>query len=106
MAKRKVNKTQLVKDYLEKHPTAPPRDIAEALSKYEISNAYISSIMFKLRHDGAMPTSWGGRSDLVLAAARFIRVCGGEDEARKALTAAGRVAEMLSTKPVEAEPAQ
>jgi hypothetical protein len=95
MAKNKVNKTQLVKDYLQEHPKAGPSEIAEALSKYKISKAYISTIKSKLRNSGAVGSDLEGRSDLVLAAARFIRLCGGEDEARKALTAAGKVAEML-----------
>jgi hypothetical protein len=98
MAKRNLNKTQLVKDYFAKHPDAGPSQVAEALKKYEISPAYVSNIKFKIRHGiGGTGSSTGGASpESVLAAARFIRVCGGLDHARKALRAAGEVAEILS----------
>lgn len=96
MAKRRVNKTQLVKDYFAKHPDAGPTEVSEALKKYKISPAYVSNIKFKIRHGINGGSGIGAAPDTVLAAARFIRVCGGLDEARKALRAAGEVAEILA----------
>lgn len=53
MAKRKVNKTELVKAELEKNPGAKPAAIAATLKKYGISAAYVSTIKSNL----------GGKSD-------------------------------------------
>ena len=50
MAKRRVNKSKLVRDYLAEHPTAGPKEVAEALSKHKISAAYVSNIKFKMTH--------------------------------------------------------
>ena len=98
MAKRGINKTQLVCEYFAKHPDAGPTEVAEALKKYKISPAYVSNIKFKIRHgiNGAGSSTGGATPESVLAAARFIRVCGGLDNARKALRAAGEVAEILN----------
>ena len=96
MAKRKVNKTQLVKDYFAKNPEAGPTEVAEALKKHKISPAYVSNIKFKIRHGLNGGSGTGAAPDAVLAAARFIRACGGLDQARKALRAAGEVAEILA----------
>ena len=98
MAKRTINKTQLVKDYFQKNPDAGPSEVAEALKKHKISPAYVSNIKFKIRHgiNGSGSSTGGASPESVLAAARFIRVCGGLDNARKALRAAGEVAEILS----------
>jgi hypothetical protein len=100
VGKRRINKTQLVREYFAKHPEAGPSAVADALKKYKISAAYVSNIKFKIRHGvGGSGVSTGGASpESVLAAARFIRVCGGLDNARKALRAAGEVAEILKTK--------
>ena len=98
VGKRRINKTQLVRDYFAKHPDAGPTEVAEALKKYKISPAYVSNIKFKIRHgiNGAGSSTGGATPESVLAAARFIRVCGGLDNARKALRAAGEVAEILN----------
>lgn len=48
MAKRKVNKTELIKAELEKNPAAKPREIAAALKKHKVSAAYVSTIKTSL----------------------------------------------------------
>ncbi len=98
VAKRKINKTQLVRDYFDQHPDAGPSEVAEALKKHRISPAYVSNIKFKIRHgiNGSGASNGGSSPEAVLAAARFIRICGGLDNARKALRAAGEVAEILN----------
>ena len=49
--KRKVNKTQLVKDYLAENPAAPPKDVAAALKGQGVSvtPAYVSTIKSSMK---------------------------------------------------------
>ena len=112
MAKRKVNKSQKVRDYLAEHPDAGPTAVANALKRYGVSVALVSAIKSKGKTGGrksrkakaAKRRSVRGRKvdgrrtggvEPVVAAAELIRVCGGVDEAKAALDAAGRVASVL-----------
>lgn len=49
-----VNLSKLIRDYHGKHPEARPKEIAMALNKkgHEVSNTYVSLILFKLRTEG------------------------------------------------------
>ena len=49
-----VNLSKLIRDYHGKHPNARPKEIAIALLKkgHEVSNTYVSLILFKLRTEG------------------------------------------------------
>jgi hypothetical protein len=112
MAKRKINKSEKVRDYLAEHPDAGPTDVANALKRYGISVALVSAIKSKGKTAGRKrrkakvtktrsvrgrkaPATRTGRAEPVIAAAELIRACGGLDEANAALDAAGRVASVL-----------
>jgi hypothetical protein len=100
MAKRKINKSQKVRDYLAEHPDAGPTAVAHALKRYSVSAALVSSIKGKSRTGRrkkrkATRGSVRRRVEPVVAAARLIRVCGGIDEAKAALDAAVRIASVL-----------
>ncbi len=49
MAKKKVNKTQLIKDALAKNPKASPSEIAEGLKNHGISAQYVSTVKSSLK---------------------------------------------------------
>ena len=49
MAKKKVNKTQLIKDALAKNPKASPGEIAEGLKNHGISAQYVSTVKSSLK---------------------------------------------------------
>ena len=111
MARRKVNKSQRVRDHLAQHPEAGPTAVARALKRFGVSVALVSAV--KARSGSARPkqrkakatrrTARGrrARSDAsvqaapLVAAAEFIRACGGVDEAKAALDTASRVASAL-----------
>ena len=112
MAKRKINKSQKVRDYLAEHPDAGPTEVATALKRYGVSVALVSSIKGKSQTGGrkkrkakaSRRRSVGGRRgqsrragrvEPIIAAAELIRVCGGVDEAKTAVDATGRVASVL-----------
>jgi hypothetical protein len=112
MAKRKINKSQKVRDYLAEHPDAGPIAVANALKRYGVSVALVSAIKSKGKTGGRKrrkskatkrrsvrgrraPARRTGQMEPVVAAAELIRVCGGIDEAKSTLDAAGRVASVL-----------
>ena len=112
MAKRKVNKSQKIRDYLAEHPGDGPTAVANALKRYGVSVALVSAIKSKGKTGGRKrrkakatkrrsvrgrkgQSRRAGRVEPVVAAAELIRVCGGIDEAKAALDAAGRVASVL-----------
>ncbi len=47
MAKKKVNKTQLIKDALAATPDASPAEIAKSLKKHGITATYVSNVRAK-----------------------------------------------------------
>ena len=105
MAKRKrVNKTQLVRDYLAKHPDAAPKAVAHALRRHSISANYVSGIKTKLKSGSkgarrskrrASAQAATTESHSILAAAALIKSCGGLREARASLDLAQQVARTL-----------
>lgn len=48
MAKKKTNKTQLIKEALEKHPDKKPAEIAEQLKKHGVTATYVSNVKASL----------------------------------------------------------
>jgi Mn-dependent DtxR family transcriptional regulator len=79
--KVKVNKSEAIRDYLADHPEAGPKEVAEALKDLGVKPAFVSNVKTKL-----------GRKQLVtnepyIAAAQFIRDCGGIKEAIKVFEA-------------------
>jgi hypothetical protein len=99
MAKRKVNKTALVRDYLTKHPNAGPSKVAQAFKEYKISASYVSNIKSKLknrtRQRPSTRTAYASADGNVIAAAGFIKRCGGIDEALEALDIVQKVIRAL-----------
>jgi hypothetical protein len=100
MAKRKVNKTALVREYMDKHPEAGPSEVSNALKAYKIPAGYVSNIKMKLKKGSGKSARYGRKSgsaagDNVVAAAAFIKNCGGIDEARRSIEIAQEVARAL-----------
>jgi len=70
MAKKKagedsrVNKTQMVREYLNEQPNAMPKDVSEALKEkgVEVSPQIVSQIKYQLRLVGALGRRASGRS--------------------------------------------
>ncbi len=99
MAKRKVNKTAMIRDYMAKHPNAGPSEVAEALRALKISVAYVSNVKTNLkkltRQRPSTRTAYASSEGNVIAAAEFIKSCGGLDEAIEAFKIAQKVAQTL-----------
>ena len=99
MAKRKVNKTAMIRDYMAKHPNAGPSKVAEALRAHKISARYISNIKSVLkkrtRQRPSTRTAHASSDGNVIAAAEFINGCGGFDEAMEAFEIAAEVIRAL-----------
>ncbi len=49
----KVNKSQLVRDYVTEHPDAGPSAVAKALRKYKITPNYVSNVKLKMKNAAA-----------------------------------------------------
>ena len=99
MAKRKLNKTAMIRDYMAKHPNAGPSEVAEGLRAHKISVSYVSNIKLKLKKDTrqrpSTRTAYASSEGNVIAAAEFIKGCGGLDEAIEAFEIARKVARTL-----------
>jgi hypothetical protein len=99
MAKRKVNKTAMIRDYMAKHPNAGPSKVAEALRAHKISASYVSNVTTKLkkrpRQRPSTRTGYASSVENIIAAAEFIKSCGGIDEAIEAFEIAQKVAQAL-----------
>ncbi len=100
MAKAKVNKAAEVRAYMKIHPNAGTRDVAKALKKLKITAAYVSTVKSAMNTRKAQKTAKRGRPAkqsndgnlaAVVAAATFIKECGGIDAANDALKAAAAV---------------
>lgn len=120
MAKRKVNKSAKVRDYLKDHPDAGPTEVARALKSYGVTPATVSNTKARMaagtkarmgagrrkkRKRAGRPRGTGRNGamrrtasnvDAVVAAAKLIRQCGGLDEAKAALKTADQIASALS----------
>ena len=100
MAKRIVNKTAMIRDYMaNKHPNAGPSKVAEALRAHKISVSYVSNIKTKFkkrtRQRPSTRTAYSSSEGNVIAAAQFIKSCGGLDEALEAFEIAQKVARAI-----------
>ncbi len=94
MAKKKtpsgVNKSQLIRDYVKKHPTHKPKQIEEGLKQHKVSYGLIANVLQKYktrradRRGRIAAASSNGQCDWEIradAAAQFIEVSGGIDSA-------------------------
>ncbi len=99
MAKRQLNKTAMIRDYMAKHPNAGPSKVAKALRAHKISASYVSKVKTKFkkrtRQRPSTRTAYASSDGNVIAAAEFIKGCGGIDEALVAFEIAKKVARML-----------
>ena len=102
MAKRKINKTQLIKDAIVAAPEAKPKEIAAKLKKYGITATYVSNIKSKLDLNAEMQSgataSTGntvGRPatavDSLDAAIKFVEQSGGLKAAKAAIEKIERI---------------
>lgn len=95
----------MVEDYLAKHPNAGPSEVAKSLKEHNITPAYVSNIKSKLKQgtkskiQKRQGPSTGKRDASpeknVVAAANFIKSCGGIEEAAAAFEIARKVARAL-----------
>ncbi len=105
MAKRKVNKAAIVRDYLAKHPNTGPLEVAEALKAHKIEAVYVTDVKMKLkrrtrnklqqRQRSSTRMAYTSSEENIIVAAEFIRSCGGIDEALEAFEIAQKVAQTL-----------
>ena len=99
---KKINKSAEVRTYLAANPGVGPKEVAKALSKLGISAAYVSTIKSKMKSQSATkvvgakrgrPAKATSANDLapVVAAASFIKQCGGVDAAKNAFRTAEQI---------------
>jgi hypothetical protein len=50
VARKKKNKSQLIRDYAEQHPDAKPAAIVEALKSHKVGYALVSNVLHRARH--------------------------------------------------------
>jgi len=104
MAKKKVNKTQLIKDALAKNPKASPSEIAEGLKNHGISAQYVSTVKSSLKAKKPTKTAKkkvakktvAKKSDKVslgdlVKASRLAEELGGVDKAQEMLNALAKL---------------
>lgn len=102
MAKRKVNKTQLIKNAIVAVPEAKPKEIAAKLKKHGITATYVSNVKSKLDLNAEMQrgatASTGaavGRPatavDSLDAAIKFVEQSGGLKAAKAAIEKIERI---------------
>lgn len=105
MAKRKINKTAVVKEYLEAHPNAGPSEVVDALGekKIEVTANYVSNIKSKSKGKGkssgkrivrrgrkpaaAQASANGSLSGKLAEAIHLVEKVGGIEKARETLDA-------------------
>jgi len=84
-----ASKTQLIRDYREKHPDSSPKQVAQALKSHDISAQYVSTVLFQDKKKRSK--NKGGKKKKVdpiqkLKAAKvFVDLCGSPKEARDAI---------------------
>ncbi|MDA1055845.1 MAG: hypothetical protein O3C40_36115 [Planctomycetota bacterium] len=101
MAKKKVNKTQLIKDAISVAPEATPKEIAATLTKHGVTATYVSNIKGKLnpkpkkRRRKGSPSKIAGRPaatpDTLNAAIKFVEQSGGLKAAKAAIEKIERI---------------
>ena len=89
----------MVRNHLSEHPNAGPSEVAEALRAHRIAASYVSNIKSKLkkrlRPRPSTRTAHASSDGNVIAAAGFIKACGGFDEAMEAFEIAAEVIRAL-----------
>ena len=102
MAKKKINKTQLIKEAIAEVPDATPKDIAAALKKYGITATYVSNVKSTMtskpkkrgRPKGSTSKSVGRpakSTDSLDAAIKFVEQSGGLKSAKAAIEKIERI---------------
>jgi CBS domain-containing protein len=102
MAKKKFNKTQLIKEAVSASPEATPKEIAETLKKYDITATYVSNVKGimkakpkKRRRPKGSPSQSVVRTaaitDTLDAAIKFVEQCGGLKAAKAAIEKIERI---------------
>jgi hypothetical protein len=108
MAKKAVNKSQTVRDYLKAHPSTSNKEVAEALTKQgiRISPNHVANIKSKMaiskgkrkrrsKAATAMSTKTGVGVHEIKAAFSLLKQCGGIECAKAALDAAREIQKVL-----------
>ncbi len=99
--KRKVNKSQMVRDYMKAHPAATSSEIAEALTKQgtKISSGHVANIKSKSKQRRrAVKTVRAKRGVSVpeiKAALALIKASGSASAAKEAVSAAEEIRAMV-----------
>ena len=102
MARKKVNKTQLIKEAMSATPEATPKEIAATLKKYGITATYVSNVKGMMnakpkkrgRPKGSPSKSVGrpaATTDTLDAALKFVEQCGGLKAAKAAIEKIERI---------------
>ena len=102
MAKKKVNKTQKIKDAIAAAPTATTKEIAESLKRYGVTATYVSNVKTAMkkkpkkqgRPKGTVSKSVGqpaAATDTLDAAIKFVEQCGGLKAAKAAMEKIERI---------------
>lgn len=108
MAKKPINKSQTVRDYLNAHPGTTNKEVAEALTKQgiKISANHVGNIKSKMvvskgkrkrrkRAATAMSAKGGVSVHEIKAAFMLLKECGGIESAKKALEAAREIQKIM-----------
>lgn len=96
MAKSKgVNKSEMIRDALAKHPDKSPSEIAELLKDVKVTAAYVSMIKSKAKNQSGKTAKKPGRKSrgfeigngiaAINAAVVFVKAAGGIEQAKAAL---------------------
>lgn len=76
--KKRVNKSQAVREYASQHPDAPPASIAAAVTKrlgVEVSNSTVSNVLSAEKRNGRLPAGKTPGEPPIVAAARLLVCC-------------------------------
>ena len=108
MAKKQVNKSQTVRDYIKAHPGTANKEVAEALTKQGIiiSANHVSNIKSKMaiskgkrKRRGKAAKAMSAKSGVsvheIKAAFGLLKECGGVERAKEALDAAREIQKVL-----------
>jgi hypothetical protein len=101
MAKKKVNRSALIRDYLKDHPDAGPTEVMQALaeSKVKVSATHVSNVKSRIALGAEVGVRAVGRPrkvnggsainrtvvQVIQAAGEFVAKVGGIESARKAI---------------------
>ena len=101
MARKKKNKSQLIRDYAEQHPDAKPAAIVEGLKPHKVSYGLVGNVLHRARHGhgkkrggkraAASHNGAGLSLEALLAAKQLAERVGGLEVARAALDALAKL---------------